>query len=70
MAKKTKSIIVRMDDMEYGIIKKKAELSQMSVSQYIRTASTAMHVDGYRPDERDDPYGGQIEGQMSIEDFT
>lgn len=70
MAKKTKNIMVRMDDKEYGIIKKKAELSQMSVSEYIRTASTTMQVCGYPPEEMGNSQDGQIEGQMSIEDFT
>ena len=70
MAKKTKRILVCMDNMEYEVIKKKAELSQMSISQYIRTASTTMQVPGYQPEEMDDPQEGQIEGQMSIEDFT
>ena len=70
MATKTKSVIVRMDDVEYGIIKKKAELSQMSISEYIRTACTIRQVHGYQPEEMDDLQGDQIEGQMSIEDFT
>lgn len=69
MANKTNRIIIRLNDLDLAVIKQKAELSQMSVSEYMRTAATQRKVDGYNKAAVSVPEG-QISGQMSIEDIT
>lgn len=69
MANKTNRIIIRLNDLDLAVIKQKAELSQMSVSEYLRTAGTSRKVDGFNKGAVNVPEP-QIQGQMSIGDIT
>lgn len=68
---KNKRVIVRMSDLDYATISKKAELLQMSVSEYMRTSSTGRTVKGYKaPDNaQQQEQEQQIAGQMDIKDL-
>ena len=46
--KKDKNIIIRVSEKELAIISKKAELLDMSVSEYIRQASINKQVKGFK----------------------
>lgn len=69
MANKSNRIIIRLNDIDLAIIKKKAELLQMSVSEYLRTAGTQRKVDGFNKSIVCAQEDVQIDGQMSIQDF-
>lgn len=68
MANKTNRIIIRLNDLDLAVIKQKAELSQMSVSEYMRTAATQRKVDGYNKAAVSVPEP-QIRGQIEITDI-
>lgn len=66
--KKTIQLNLRMTAKDYKIIAKKAELSDMTVSEYLRQAATGKQVKGFKladvllPEE-------QIKGQMELQDL-
>lgn len=69
MANKTNTIVIRLNDIDLATIKEKARLSQMSVSEYLRTAGTQRKVDGFNKSDVSIQSDTQIAGQMSIQDM-
>lgn len=48
MMYKTRNVLVRMTERDYDIISRKAEILQMSVSEYVRTSATNRVVKGFK----------------------
>lgn len=66
---KEKRVAVRMTEKDYAIIAKKAELSDMTVSEYIRVSAILRRVDGFKLQELDQD-NTPIPGQMEIADTS
>lgn len=48
IAKKSKKILICLDEKEYKIIQRKAELSGMNISQFVRSTCLLKHVKGFK----------------------
>lgn len=66
---KTKTVPIRMSEKDFAIISKKAELSDMTVSEYIRTTALNKQVAGFKMADINAPQE-QLRGQLSISDLT
>lgn len=64
--KKTKRFELVLSELDYKIIKKKAEILDISVAEYLRQAGTNKYVKGFKMSELNDI---NIKGQMEISNF-
>lgn len=65
--KKTRRIDLRLSNKDFAIIQQKAKVSDMTISEYIRTAALNKKVPGYK--FADIKLDEQIPGQTSITDL-
>lgn len=66
--KKTITFKLRMSEMDYKIISKKAELLDVSIAEYMRQTATNKQVKGFKLADLNLPET-QCKGQMSIADM-
>lgn len=66
--KKTITFKLRMSELDYNIIKRKAELLDISVAELLRKSATAKQVKGFRMADIQKPEQ-QVKGQMEISNF-
>ena len=66
--RKTRHLDIRLNDNEYKIINKKAELLGMTMSEYVRQIALNKQVKGFKMADLNLPET-QCKGQMSITDM-
>lgn len=66
--RKTRHLDIRLNDAEYKIISKKAELLDMTMSEYVRRIALSKQVKGFKMADINLPEI-QCKGQMSLADM-
>lgn len=66
--RKTKRFEIRLSEKDYKIVAKKAELSNMTMTEYVRQAVVNKQVKGFKLTDLNLPEL-QCEGQMNILDM-
>lgn len=64
--RKTRHLDIRLNNIEYKIISKKSELTDMSMSEYVRQIALRKQVKGFRMADLNLPEE-QCKGQMTLE---
>lgn len=64
--RKSKSFTIRLSEDDMCMIKTKADLSGISMAEFIVSACAGKRVPGYKKPE---PISGDLPGQMGITDF-
>lgn len=66
--KKTKRFELVLSELDYNIIKRKAELLDISIAELLRQSATGKQVKGFRMSDIQKPEQ-QVKGQMEISNF-
>ena len=64
--KKTKRFELVLSELDYKIIKKKAEILDISLAEYLRQAGTNKYVKGFKMSELNDI---NIKGQITLDEL-
>lgn len=64
--KKTKRFELVLSELDYKIIKKKAEILDISIAEYLRQTGTNKYVKGFKMSELNDI---NIKGQITLDEL-